>query len=62
MGLLDSIIPTVIGAVTGGPVGASAAFIGSQRQQRETKRQKALIEERRQQEKRFMDHGPLKVF
>jgi gas vesicle protein len=55
MGLLDSIIPTVIGAVTGGPVGASAAFIGSQRQQRETKRQKALIEERRQQEKRFME-------
>ncbi len=55
MSLFDSIIPTVIGFASGGPVGASAAFIGSQRQQRETKRQKALIDERRQQEKRLME-------
>jgi len=55
MGLFDSIIPTVIGAVTGGPTGAGLAFIGNQRQQREVKRQKALIEERRQMEKRAME-------
>ena len=55
MGLFDSIIPTALGFVSGGPVGASAAFVGSQRQQREVKRQKALIEERRQMEKRAME-------
>jgi hypothetical protein len=48
MGLFDSIVPTVIGAVTGGPIGASTAFIGSQRQQREALRQKTLIEESKQ--------------
>jgi len=55
MGLFDSIVPTVIGAVTGGPIGASTAFIGSQRQQREAKRQEALLDERRQMENRIME-------
>jgi len=55
MSLFKSIIPTAIGALTGGPTGAGLAFIGSRRQEREVVRQKALIEERRQQEKKFME-------
>ena len=52
MGLFDSIIPTVIGLATGGPVAATAAFVGSTTQQREARRQKALANER---DKRAME-------
>ena len=58
MGLLESIIPTVLGAVSGGPVSASAAFIGSQRQQREAKRQKALVEEQNKRRMNIMFRDP----
>jgi len=55
MGLFDSIIPTAIGYVTGGPIGATAAFAGSRQQERESRRQKALLSEQRQLENNIME-------
>lgn len=41
--ILDRVIPTAIGAVTGGPVGATTALMATERQKTAEKRQKQLI-------------------
>jgi hypothetical protein len=48
--LVSRVIPTAIGFVTGGPVGATTALIGTEQAKREEKKIKNAINQRQQQE------------
>jgi len=51
--IVSRVIPTAVGFVTGGPVGATTALLGTEQAKREEKKIKRAINQRQQQEQRL---------